>query len=179
MKKKKKMTLKEKILNILKSHKTIIYISFFINIVLLIVSYNLMTSNHQYTFEGNDKYISIKNGLIVINNDLNTFYGNDLEYINDTDYEVTKLTLGYYVSDNLKEIISKTFIFDESIKLSEVIDKFTHFNNIEKSNTSTMFTQDSVKLLNDGLYFVLKAITIDNNIIKCKIKLNMTKISKF
>ena len=178
MKKNKKTTTKDKLLSILKSYKTIIIISFIINIVLLNFYYNLMTSNHEYTFSGSNEYVSIKDGLIVINNDINLFYGNNIKYVNEEDYEITSLTLGYYTL-NETEFVKKTYNFEESIMLSEVINKFTNFNIIEKSNEKNIFTLENVKQLDKGIYFVLKAKTIDNNEIKCKINLNLTKISKF
>ena len=179
---KKKQTIKEKLINILKSYKTIIYISFFINLVLLIFSYNLMTNNHKYTFNGRDDYISIKDGLIVLNNDLNILYGNNIQYVNEVDYEIKSLTLGYYVIDddnNLKKVIDKFYSFDENMMLSDFINNFTNFNLTETTQNISMFTTDNVKSLNNGLYFILKAKTLDDKVIECQIDLNLTKISKF
>lgn len=180
--KKNKKKIKEKIISILKSYKTIIFLSFIINIVLLIFSYNLLTSNHEYTFGGRDEYISIKDGLIVLNNDLNLIYGNNIKYINEEDYEITTLTMGYYVLDSkkeLKKVINKTYSFEEGINLSEIINKFTNFNLVEKNKESYIFTDENVKQLDNGLYFILKAKTVDNNDLECKINLNIKKISKF
>ena len=184
IKKNKKKNLKDKLMNVLKSYKTIIYISFFINIILLIFSYNLMISNHEYTFSGSNEYIKIKDGLILLNNDLNIFYGNNIEYINEKDYEIESLNLGYYVinnnNNNYKKIVNKSYSFeDESMFLSEIISDFVDFNIMEKNSTKNMFTQENVKLLKDGLYFILEAKTIDNEDIKFMMDLNISKISKF
>ena len=78
---KKKVSFKQKLLDILKSYKTIIYISFIINIILLVFAYHVMSSNKIYSFSGSDDYLRVKDGLIVLNNDINLLNGNNIEYI--------------------------------------------------------------------------------------------------
>lgn len=182
MKKKKKQTLKDKILEILKSYKTIIYVSFLINIVMLVFSYNIMTSNHEYVFSGSDENFVIKDGLIVLNNDLNILYGNNIKYINKKDYEVKKIKIGYYVkkvNDDFSPLIEKDLSFDEKITINELVNNFINFNIVEKNSAKNIFTEENVKLMNDGIYLIFKAETKEEKIIESKIKLNIEKISKF
>ena len=180
--KKKKKNLKNNIKNALKSYKTIIYISFLINIILLIFTYYTITSNKIYTFSGSDDYIEVKDGLIALNTDINLINGNNIKYINSKDYNIKSYKIGYYVMDNTKlvEIISNSIeLEEEDIKLSELINNFTSFNILEKNNIKKYFTPYKKSLIDKGLYLVLEAKTDTNETILSKVKLNMTKISKY
>ena len=181
MKKKKKTNLKEKIINILKSYKTIIYISFIINIILLIFAYYTVSSNKIYTFSGSDEYIRVSDGIITFNTDINLINGNNIEYINGVDYDIKSYKIGYYVMDDTKlvEIISNTLELEETVKLSELINNFTSFNIAEKNSKPNYFTSYKKDLIKDGLYLVLEAKTDTQETIFSKVKLNVTKISKF
>ena len=176
-----KKNLKNKLLDILKSYKTIIYISFFINIILIIFAYYTISSNKIYSFSGNDDYLSVKDGIILFNTDINLFNGNNIEYINGEDYEITSYKIGYYVMDNNKlvEIISTSMELDTNVLLSEIINNFTSFNLTEKNNTHNYFTHYKKDLINSGLYLIMEAKTNDGKEILSKVNLNMSKISKF
>ena len=180
--KKKKSNLKEKMLNIFKSYKTIIYISFIINIILIIFSYNIVYSNKIYTFSGSDEYIKVSDGIIALNTDINVLNGNNIKYIYNIDYDIKKYKISYSVMDKnnkLIDIITNSLELDESIKLSEVINNFTTFNIVEKNSKPNYFTSTKKRLINDGLYLVLEAKTVDGIDIFSKVKLNVSKISKF
>lgn len=181
MKKKKKTNIKEKLINILKSYKTIIYISLIINIILILFTYYTISSNKIYTFSGSDDYIRVSDGIITLNTDINVLNGNNIKYIYGVDYNIKKYKIGYYVMDNSKlvEIISNTIQLEESVKLSELINNFTSFNIYEKNNKPNYFTSYKKELLNNGLYLVLEAKTDDGEDVFSKVKLNVSKISKF
>jgi len=177
----KKKNLKEKLLDLLRSYKTIIYISFIINIILLMFLYNLTTSNRIYSFSGNDDYLRVKDGIVVFNNDINLFNGNNIEYIYGEDYEIKSYKIGYYVMDNSKlvEIFSTTMELDTEIKISEIINNFTAFNLTEKNSNPNYFTRYKKDLIKDGIYLVMEAKTKDGIDIFSKVNLNVSKISKF
>lgn len=178
MKKNKK---KEKILNILKSYKTIIYISFLINIILLLVTYHLIRNNNIYSFSGGDEYLNVTDGLIVLNSDLNILHGNNIKYNNNQDYDIKSYKIGYYVMEDKKlvSIVETSLQLDDTVKLSEIINNFTTFNLTEKSSKATYFTKEKRKLLDDGLYLILEARTTDDTTIFSNVKLNVSKISKY
>jgi len=180
-KRKRSNNVKDKFLKILKSYKTIIYFSFIINIILLIFAYHIMSSNKIYTFSGSDEYIRIKDGIIALNTDINLINGNNIEYINGVDYNIKSYKIGYYVMDDTKlvEIISNNIELETVIKLSELINNFTSFNIVEKNNNPNYFTSYKKELIKDGLYLVLEAKTEDSQNIFSKVKLNVSKISKF
>lgn len=179
MKKKKK--LKNKLLEILKSYKTIIYISFLINIILLIFTYYIINSNKIYSFSGNDDYLRVKDGIVLFNTDINLFNGNNIEYIYGEDYEIKSYKIGYYVMDDTKlvEIISTSMELDTLVKLSEIINNFTSFNLTEKNSTPNYFTSYKKDLIDDGIYLVMEAKTKDGKEIMSKVNLNVSKISKY
>jgi len=181
MKKKKKSNFKEKLVLILNSYKTIIYISIIINIILLIFTYYNISSQKIYTFSGSDEYIRVNDGIISFSTDINLLNGNNIEYINGVDYDVKEYEIGYYVMDDTKliELINNNLKLEESVKLSELINNFTTFNIIEKNSKPNYFTSYKKKLIKDGLYLVLKAKTNNDEEVFCKVKLNVSKISKF
>lgn len=177
----KKETVKEKIKKILQSYKTIIYISFFINIVLLAFSYYILSSNHIYTFSGSDEYLSVKDGMIILNTDINILNGNNIQYVNSTDYDIKSYKIGYYVMDKEKlvSIVESSLELDTEVKLSDIIDNFTSFTVTEKNKNANYFTKYKKDLIEDGIYLVLEAKTKDGKTIFSKVKLNVSKISRF
>lgn len=178
----KKKNLKNKLISILKSYKTIIYISFLINIILIVFAYYTMSSNKIYSFSGSDDYLRVKDGIILFNTDINLFNGNNIEYIHGEDYEIKSYKIGYYVMDETKlvEIISTDNIkFDTEVKLKEIINNFTSFNLTEKNSASNYFTPYKKQLINDGLYLIMEAKTKDGKEILSKVNLNISKISKY
>lgn len=180
-KKKKKNNFKDNIKGILNSYKTIIYISFLVNVILIIACYGFITSNKIYSFSGEDEYLRVRDGLMVLNKDVNILNGNNIEYVNDKDYSITNFKIGYYVMDNSKliEIVSESLELETDIKLSEIVKNFTSFNITEKDNEATYFTKYKKSLIDNGIYIVLEAKTIDGDSIYSKVKMNVSKVSKF
>lgn len=176
-KKKKKFDFKK----ILSSYKTIIYISFLINIILIVFTYYTVSNNKIYSFSGSDEYIEVKDGLIALNTDINLLNGNNISYKYNEDYDIVSFKIGYYVMDDEKlvEIISNNINLESDIKLSELVNNFSSFNVFEKNSSKNYFTPYKKKLLDDGLYLVFEAKTKDGNSIMRKVKMNLSKISKF
>lgn len=171
----------KKIKNIFSSYKTIIIISFLINIILIAFAYYLLFSNKIYVFNGKGDYVEENNGLIVINNDINLINGSNLKYINSSDYDITSYKIGYYTMKDkkLSEIVSTSQELESPIKFSEIIENFTSLNVTEKNSTNIHFTHTIKQQLNDGLYLVIEAKTSDNEELVDNITLNITKISKY
>lgn len=176
-KKKKKFDLKK----ILSSYKTIIYISFLINIILIVFAYYTVSNNKIYSFSGSDEYIEVNDGLIVLNTDINLLNGNNISYKYNEDYDIVSFKIGYYVMDNEKlvEIISNNIKLESDIKLSVLFNNISSFNVFEKNSSKNYFTPYKRKLLDDGLYLVFEAKTKDGNSIMRRVKMNLSKISKF
>ena len=164
-----------------KSYKTIIYISFTINVILLVFSYYVTSNNKIYSFSGNGEYVDISDGIIVLNTDINLINGSSIKYINNEDYDISDYKIGYYTMKDKKliEIVSTTNELETTIKLSEIINNFTSFNIVEKNTSKIYFTNYKKKLLDKELYFVIEAKTKDDNTIYDRIKLNISKISRY
>ena len=177
----KKKKIKEKFNNIIKSYKIIIITSLLVNIVLLSIICYILHSNKLYTFSGSDNYIEVKDGILSLNTDINIINNNNVKYISNTDYDIKSYKIGYYVMENNKliEIISNNLELNSEIKLSELINNFASFNVSEKNNENNYFTYKKKKLLPDGLYLVIEAKTTSGEDILSKVKLNVTKISKY
>ena len=181
MKKDRKKYIKDKLKRVVKSYKTIIYISFLINIILLIFTYHTITSNKVYAFSGKSDYVEINEGLLLLNTDINLLNGNNIKYINSTDYSIKSYKIGYYVMKDTKliDIVSTSVELDTEINLCEVINNFTTLNVVEKNISNVYFTHDKKELIDSGIYFVIEAKTKDGEALFDKLKLNMTKISKY
>lgn len=179
--KKSKRNVKENIKNILNSYKTIIYISFAINVVLLIFCYYIVSNNKVYSFSGEDEYLRVRDGIVVLNNDINVLNGNNIKYVSSEDYDIVNYKIGYYVMDENKlvEIVSTTLELETDIKLSEIVNNFTSFNVTEKDKDAVYFTAYKKGLLDNGLYLVLEAKAKDGTNIFSKVKLNVSKVSRF
>ena len=180
-KKRHKKNVKKNLKNIFNSYKTIIVISFIINIILLVFAFYTISNNKLYAFSGKDDYIEVKDGIIALNNDINLINNNNVKYINSVDYDIKSYKIGYSVMDGTKliEIISNSLDLDTEIKLSEVINNFASFNITEKNKNNEYFTYKKKKLINDGLYLIIEAKTSSGEQIVSNIKLNVTKISKY
>ena len=173
--------MKKFIKNIFKSKNSIIIISFLINIVLLIFLNNSFRSNKIYSFNGSGDYIKVIDGLVTLNNDVNIINGNNIIYTSNIDYDIKYYKIGYYVmnENKLTEIISNKVELNETIKLSDAVNKFTNLNIVEKDMDDTYFTNNKKRLIDKGLYLILEAKTEDGNEIFDKIQVNMSKISKY
>lgn len=163
------------------SYKTIIAISFILNVILLLVTYYTISNNRIYSFSGKDNYIEINDGLIAMNTDINVLNGNSIKYINNEDYEVSEVKIGYYVMKNnsLIDIVKTEYAGDETINLSEFVNNFTSFNVVEKNTQKIHFTRKIKENIGNNLYLVIEAKTVNGDSIVDKLKLNITKISKY
>ena len=178
--KQKKQKKKNKLLNILNSFHTILIVLIIIIIILLIYINYLMKSNKVYIFNGHDEYISVNNGVISLNYDINLLEGSDIIYMKEKDVIVTKYTIGYYVKDG-DNLISLVVIEDEDkdgYSLKSILEGINTFNLNELNKNNKYFNNKTKKLINNGLYFVIEASTIDGEVIANATSLNVTKISK-
>ena len=65
------------------------------------------------------------------------------------------------------------------MKLSDIINNLATYNVSEKNSVNSIFTSKVKKLLNDNLYLVIEAKTSSGESILSKVKLNVTKITKY
>ena len=179
MKKNKKN--KKELKNVFNSYKTIIILSLLLNIILLGITYLAISNNKTYSFSGKDDYIEINDGLISLSTDINILNGSNIKYIKSEDVDVKDFKIGYYVMNNNKlvEIVTTSYNGETEMKLSELVNNFTNINVVEKNNNKVHFTSKNKSLIGDGLYIVIEAKTTNGDTIFDKLKLNITKISKY
>ena len=143
--------------------------------------YYFISNNKIYSFSGSGEYVNIDSGIIVLNTDINLINGSNIKYIGNKDYDIKSYKIGYYAMKDKKlvEIVSTTNELETEIKLSEIMNNFTSFNIVEKNSSNIYFTKYKKRLIDNGLYFVIEAKTDDNKTIFDRIKLNLSKISKY
>jgi len=131
-------------------------------------------------FNASGEYVNIYNGIITLNYDVNIFEGSDIDYVPEKDVVVTKYKIGYYVKDgdNLIPIAVNEDKDEEGLSLKAILEGISSFNVTELNKNDKHFNKQSVKLLNDGLYFVIEATDKDGNVITNVTDMNMTRISK-
>ncbi len=179
MKKKKKQNQVNKFKDFMKTLKPILIFSMIINIILLSYVYYLKTSHHLYLLNGTDQYLDLNTGTISLNYDINVLGGNGIRYINETDYKITEIKIGYYLmkNDKLEKIIAYEDTFKKEVSLKETIENITSFNITENANHSDIFKNLDKDILENNLYLVMEAKTSDKTI-SSKILLDVITINE-
>lgn len=151
-------------------------------IIVVLISYTsyLMKSNKIFIFNGKSEYVSINNGVVSLNYDINLFEGSDIDYIKDKDVTVTYYKIGYYVKDN-DNLVPITVIEDtdeEGFSLKALVEGISAFNLNELNKNNKHITKENKKLFQNGLYFIIEAVDKKENNITDITTLEITKISK-
>lgn len=179
-KKRKKSKFKEGFKNIFNSVRILIVTLILIIFILLLYCNHLMKTSKSYMFSGVSDYVTILNGVISLNYDVNLLIGSDIEYTREEDNLVTDYKIGYYIfKDNtLSPLIIKTGSDSNGISLKELINEMSAFNISEPYNIKRFFSKENKESLDEGLYFIIEAKTIDDEEILDKTELSLTKVSK-
>lgn len=180
MKKKKKTKLKDKLKNILNSSKTMIVVLILIIMFLIGFCNHLMKVSKTYMFSGKSDYVTILNGAISLNYDVNLIVGSDIEYTNNTDKEVIEYKIGYYVlkDSTLIPLVIKSGTDEEGLSLKGLINEMSAYNIAEPYHNKRFFTKEVKESLEEGLYFIIEAKAKNNEEILDKTELSLSKVSK-
>ncbi len=178
--KKNKKQNKNKLKNFFSSLASIILALILISVVLICFSYHLMKSSKTYMFSGKSDYVTILNGVVSLNYDVNLLSGSDIEYTNEKDYTVTEYKVGYYVlnNNNLVPLAIKSGKDEVGFSLKGIVNEVSAYNIAEPYHNNTFFTKDNIKALEEGLYFIIEAKTDSEEEILDKIELSLAKVSK-
>ena len=170
---------KKQKLDFFNSLKPILIFSFIINLILIGYIYYLKTNHHTYLFTGHDEYLNITSGVINLNYDINLLEGNGITYINEKDYKIKEIKIGYYVmqEDKLKEVTTHYEKFTDPVSLKETVEGITSFNISEVAKKSKLFNHVNTSNIESNFYIVMEAKTIDNNSIVSKLLLDVSKIN--
>ncbi len=178
-KKQQKNKFQEGLKKIFNSSKILIIVLILIILGLIIFSNHLMKSSKTYMFNGKSDYVTILNGVISLNYDINLISGSDIEYTNPEDIEVVEYRIGYYVSkDNtLSPLVTKSGEDADGFSLMEIVNEMSAYNITEPYRVKRFFTKENIKHLEEGLYFIIEAETKTGEEILDKIELNLSKVS--
>ncbi|MDD4187829.1 MAG: hypothetical protein PHX04_03605 [Bacilli bacterium] len=176
---KKKNKFKKYLKKFFNSVKFLIIILILIIVVLLLFCNHLMNANKTYMFSGASDYVTILNGVISLNYDVNLLSGSDINYVMEEDKIVSEYKIGYYIfKDNtLSPFVIKTGTDDEGLSLKGLINEMSAFNITEPYNIKRFFTKENKEALEEGLYFIIEAKTIDNEEILDKTEISLSKVS--
>jgi len=167
----------KKILN--SAHTLVISLSILITI-LIIFNYHIMNVNRTYMFNGRGEFVSIQNGAISLNHDVHLFIGSDLTYNHDEDFVVIEYTFGYYLPRGLDmmPLLVQRGADDLGFSLRGLIEQGSMFNLVEPYQNKIFFNRESMNRLDNGLYFIIEAITIDGIEIFDKISMDISRLSR-
>lgn len=170
---------KKKDLKFFNSYNVIIISLIILVLVLIFFCCHLMKSSKTYMFNGSGKYVTIYNGVVSLNYDINIFEGSDITYLPLKDEAVTKYKIGYYVkvNDSLKELVVISDEDKDGYSLKSVLEGLSAFNVTELPKNDKYFNSEKIKNLNN-LYFVIEATTKSGEVINESYELNVTKLSR-
>ena len=176
----KKISLKEKIWNIVNSLHSVIIGLILILILLVWFVHHLMSSNQTFLFNGHSEKVNILNGVISLNHDMHVFVGSDIAFIYSEDIKVVSYSIGYFLPRGLDmmPLIIISGESEEGISLRGVLQSGSAFNIMEASRNEMFFNKESISRLDNGLYFIIEAITEDGENILEKIPMNLTRVSR-
>lgn len=177
---KKVNKLKKTLTKFFKSYKAVILVLIIMVVILLSFSRHLMKTSKTYMFSGKSDYITILNGVISLNYDINLLQGSHIEYTNEKDYEVTSYKVGYFISkgNTLIPLYVKTGEDEIGFSLKKVLSEISAYNISEPYHNDTYFTKETIKELENGLYFIIEAQIKDGEEFLDKTELNLSKVSK-
>ena len=147
-------------------------------IMLFLIGYTryIVNSHKVYAFEGESGNVSIVDGMIDLNHDVNYFVSGKIIY-NDADIKLKSYEMGYYLCNGKKDVSLVTESnSDETGKISlKKTLSYSLFSFTEVTNGGNIFTKNNIKKL-DNLCFKLNGKDIDNKDINILIKLDVSKL---
>ena len=131
-------------------------------------------------FNGSGKYVTIYNGVVSLNYDINIFEGSDITYLPLKDQAVTKYKIGYYVKvdGKLSPISVISGEDEEALSLTKLLEGGTSFNVIESVSNEHYFSKENINALKDGLYFIIEFTPKKGDEVKLETKLDISDMSK-
>lgn len=124
-----------------------------------------------YSFSGEDAYLSISNGVIVLSSGDDTFYGGNLETNQEEFDDITAYSMTFYVmSDNGKHILLSNRVVDmtgDTIRLS---------GETGKISGGTVIREPTDELQNN-LFFELETTTSEGEKNNYQLQLLLTEIT--
>ena len=124
-----------------------------------------------YSFSGENEYISVSNGVIILDGKNESCYGGDLKVISDDFVDITTYSTTIYINGSEKETLLSNSVDDQT---GGTID---FSGNIGKISGDIFKNRDADKLT-DNLWFELKTTNLSGEENTYQVQLKTTEITK-
>ena len=124
-----------------------------------------------YSFSGENKYISVSNGVIILDGKDEICYGGDLKVMSDDFSDITTYSTTIYINGSEKEILISNGADDQTGGTIDVS------GNIGKISGDIFKNRDADKLT-DNLWFELKTTNLSGEENTYQVQLKTTEITK-
>ena len=124
-----------------------------------------------YSFSGENEYISVSNGVIILDGKNDICYGGDLKVISDDFVDITTYSTTIYINGSEKETLLSNSVDDQT---GGTID---FSGNIGKISGDIFKNRDADKLT-DNLWFELKTTNLSGEENTYQVQLKTTEITK-
>lgn len=171
--------MKKKINAIMYSYHTVLISLIILSLVSIFYCNSVMNSCKTYIFEGKDDYVEIDGGVVALNYNVDLFEGSNINYL-EKDKTVVSFDIGYYVviDDEYVPIASIAGEDENGLSLKSLIEGDGVFKVAEFVKNKIYLTDDKLNKLEDGLYFVIKAVDNKNNEISDVLRLDVARLSR-
>jgi len=164
---------------ILNSKTTIIVVLVLLVIGLMIYSRYIIKRVELYTLSYFDENISILNGTIYSNYDINYFGDSKIIYEGE-DYKLKNFNIGYYIKEgnkyNVVSEVTNIEDMDSSASLKELLET-TDFSFTEAHKDAKYLSKENLESL-DNMVFLITGKLDDGEHLNIELPLDITKISK-
>ena len=123
-----------------------------------------------YSFSGENEYISVSNGVIILDGKDEICYGGDLKVMSDDFSDITTYSTTIYINGSEKEILLSNGVDDQTGGTIDVS------GNIGKISGDIL--GDSDDKLTDNLWFELKTTNLSGEENTYQVQLETTEITK-
>ena len=124
-----------------------------------------------YSFSGENEYISVSNGVIILDGKDEICYGGDLKVLSDDFANITTYSTTIYINGSEKETLLSNGVDDQT---GETIDVS---GNIGQISGDILRDSDADKLT-DNLWFELKTTNLNGEENTYRVQLETTEITK-
>ena len=124
-----------------------------------------------YSFSGENEYISVSNGVIILDGKDEICYGGDLKVMSDDFANITTYSTTIYINGSEKETLLSNGVDDQT---GETIDVS---RNVGQISGDILRDSDADKLT-DNLWFELKTTNLNGEESTYRVQLETTEITK-
>ena len=124
-----------------------------------------------YSFSGENEYISVSNGVIILDGKDEICYGGDLKVMSDDFSDITTYSTTIYINGSEKETLLSNGVDDQT---GGIIDVFGNIGRI----SGDILRDSNVDKLTDNLWFELKTISLNGEKKIYQVQLETTEITK-